>query len=107
MRQALEAKNAEDEATMNLLKESEIKIDHWREGLESSYQQKRVLKEAMKQLLDGNTQLQDKVQHERSVRRHLERELMMREDKESQVAQSKQEDGYEAEFGTFEWGRRV
>lgn len=107
MRQALEAKNAEDEATINLLKESEMKIDHWREGLENSYQQKRVLKEAMKQLLETNTQMQDRVQHERSARRHLERDLMMREDRESEATQSKQEDGYESEFGTFEWGRRV
>ena len=107
MRQEIEGRQAEDESIANLLRESEAKIDHWRVGLENSYQQKRVLKEAMKQVLETNTHLQEKNQRERTARRCLERQLMAKEDEASMLTNTKEEEGFEEEFGSFDWGRRV
>ena len=101
MRQEIEGRQAEDESITNLLRESEAKIDNWRIGLENSYQQKRVLKEAMKQVLESNTQLQEKNQREKAARRCLERQLMAKEDEESLRDNVKQEEGFEEE-GFFE-----
>lgn len=74
--------------------------------MQNSYQQKRVMKQALKSVLEEDSELKEKLLSERRAKRALERDLMLREDQESAMA-SKQEEGYSEEFGTFEWARKV
>ena len=107
LRVALEQRNDTEEASESLLREEEAKLDHWREGLESSYNQKRVLKQAMRQLIEESATQREQINRERRSRRALEREMMRREDMESQTLQTTGGDNHETEFGSFEWARRV
>ena len=74
--------------------------------MQNSYQQKRVMKQALKSVLEEDSELKEKLLSERRAKRALERDLMLREDQESAMA-SNQEEGYSEEFGTFEWARKV
>ena len=107
LRVALEQRNDTEEASESLLREEEAKLDHWREGLENSYNQKRVLKQAMRQMMEESATQREQINRERRSRRALEREMMRREDVESQTLQASAENNHETEFGSFEWARRV
>lgn len=61
----------------------------------------------MKQVLETNSQLNEKIQREHSARRALERTLMTREDYESSMKQKQQDEGFDEEFYSLDWGRKV
>ena len=107
LRVAVEDRHNQEAISAELLREGEAKIDHWREGLESSYQQKRVLKEAMRKVLEDSGTLKTSLKNERSARKALERAMMMREDMDSQKRTTSQEESNEEEFGSPDWARRV
>lgn len=65
------------------------------------------MKEAVKKVLENDSALNERIQRERSARRALERSIMIREDMESAMRSEKQEEGFDKEFSSFEWGRRV
>lgn len=107
LRMALEQRHEAEEASGSLLREEEAKLDHWREGLENSYKQKRVLKQAMRQMMEESATQREQLNRECRSRRALEREMMRREDIESYARQASIEESSELEFGSFDWARRV
>ena len=59
LRLALDARRASLENTQTLIQEGEAKIEHWKVGLENSYQQKRILKQSMRQLMEEDAALRE------------------------------------------------
>lgn len=107
LRLALDARRASLESTQALIEEGEAKIERWKVGLENSYQQKRILKQAMRQLMEEDAALRERGMKERRARQALERDLMQREDVGSAANTQNEEDHVSAEFGNFDWARRV
>ena len=107
LRVAIEDRRNEEAISAELLREGEAKIDHWREGLENSYQQKRILKEAMRKVLEESDTVKGLLKKEKVSRKALERAMMMREDMDSQKRKATQEESNEEEFGSPDWARRV
>ena len=107
LRVAFEDRHNEEAISAELLREGEAKIDHWREGLESSYQQKRVLKEAMRKVLEESDTVKGLLKREKVSRKALERAMMMKEEMDSQKRKATQEESNEEEFGSPDWARRV
>ena len=106
LRTELSAKHSGEEASLRLIREGEAKIDHWRQGMENSYHQKRVMKEALKAMVEEEGAVKETLERTRRATKALEHELMAREDRESAMMR-KQEEGVSDEFGTFEWARKV
>lgn len=107
LRIALDTHRTKLENTQSLIQEGEAKIEHWKVGLENSYQQKRILKQTMRQLMEEDSAIREHVQRERRARQALERDLMQREDVSSTQINQNEEDNVAAEFGNFDWARRV
>lgn len=107
LRIALDTRRTKLENTQSLIQEGEAKIEHWKVGLENSYQQKRILKQTMRQLMEEDSAIREHVQRERQARQALERDLMQREDVGSTQINQNEEDNVVAEFGNFDWARRV
>lgn len=107
LRIALDTHRTKLENTQSLIQEGEAKIEHWKVGLENSYQQKRILKQTMRQLMEEDSAIREHVQRERRARQGLERDLMQREDVSSTQINQNEEDNVVAEFGNFDWARRV
>ena len=107
LRIALDTRRTKLENTQSLIQEGEAKIEHWKVGLENSYQQKRILKQTMRQLMEEDSAIREHVQRERRARQALERDLMQREDVSSTQINQNEEDNVVAEFGNFDWARRV
>ena len=61
----------------------------------------------MRQMMEESATQREQINRERRSRRALEREMMRREDVESQTLQASAENNHETEFGSFEWARRV
>ena len=61
----------------------------------------------MRQVLETNSQLNEKIQREHSAHRALERTLMTREDYDSSMKQKQQDEGFDEEFYSLDWGRKV
>ena len=106
LRTELSAKHSGEEESLRLIREGEAKIEHWKQGMENSYHQKRVMKEAMKAMVEEAGAVKESLEQARRAKKALERELMAREDRESAMLR-KQEEGVSDEFGTFEWARKV
>ena len=107
LRLALDARRASLENTQTLIQEGEAKIEHWKVGLENSYQQKRILKQSMRQLMEEDAALRERMMKERRARQALERDLMHREDVRSAENTQNEDDHASAEFGNLDWARRV
>ena len=107
LRIALETRRANLESTQTLIQEGEAKIEHWKVGLENSYQQKRILKQSMRQLMEEDAALREQMMQQRRARQALERDLMHREDVGSVENTQNEEDHASAEFGNLDWARRV
>lgn len=107
LRNALDSRRVNLESTQMLIQEGEAKIEHWKVGLENSYQQKRILKQSMRQLMEEDASLRERLLKERRERQALERDLMHREDLGSVENTQNEEDQVSAEFGNLDWARRV
>ena len=110
LRTELSAKHSGEEESLRLIREGESKIEHWKQGMEPApltcLEQKRVMKEAMKTMMEESGAVKEALARVRRAKKALERELMVREDEESALL-CKEEEGVSDEFGTFEWARKA
>lgn len=101
IRDAAEASASAAEMAQNAASAAEAQLAQWREGMTESLRQKRVLKQALREMAGKLAGKEDLLRKSAGRERALERAAMEREDVESSRGET------EESFGDFDWCRKL